>query len=664
MTQEEKIHLIEVHRHLSKAAQSEDRQALVDAVHLMAQRPDFQRVLNENRERLAWPPRTQAELHAVAFAYLMMWLMRRDYEAGATLCWGNDPKDSLFTSEPRSVKLVWKAMANQRLINLLGGASQGKTMSASAWALMDWIVDPDWTLVRVMSTKEEHVKKNLFADMVRLWQGSVVPLPGAVDSESISTTRGKLGGQGIFLIVIPRGTDSGATIKGSKVKPRPAHPIFGTSSRTRLIIDEAQDVPESAFDEISNLFASIEEDDVEHTKIVMAANPKDEFSRYGQNCVPVQGWENIQTRDSPIDEWESTTGWWCVRLNALKSENVVQGKTVYARFFTLNGYKMKLRAVGGDTDHPLIWAEVYGMFPPKGSMSVIIQKHWIDKSYREWVFIQATTACAGEDVGFTGDAPAMGSLRVGEASAYVDFKGVRHELPAPRCVLQIDTVGTMQRGDTQELADQTFDRVRPLGVKPGNFGIDRTGVGQGTHDIIRRQWRKKVDKLDIPEVVDIVGIHYAESASKVKVADEDTKLPDELYDGVRTEMWYAFARLLEYDCVGIGKGVPVTVIEQLTNRRGGSPTGKGKKLAVESKDEYKDRHGGKSPDEADALLIGVHVARTTIRELIPRAPDTIVARPKPFNVLTGPRDGMNFGEPMNMDFNMGIDSKELRENRD
>jgi hypothetical protein len=524
---------------------------------------------------------------------------------------------------------------------------------------MDWVLDPDWTLVRVMSTKEDHVKRNLFADIQRLYANSMVPLPGKSDSESIATENGKKTGQGIFMLVIPRGPDAGGTVKGSKVKPRPEHPLFGSSSRTRLLVDEAQEVQESVFDEIPNLYSSIDEDDMEHTKICVAANPKDEFSRYGQNCIPVQGWDDIKTRDSAIDEWFSTAGWYCVRLNALKSENYIAGVTIYPRFFTANGYKMKLRAAGGDTNHWSIWSEVYGMFPPKGTLSTIIQRHWVDKSHGEWIFESATISGAAEDVAFTGDLPTLCTGRAGRAVGWIDNQGERHDLSSPRWVIQIDANGILPHGDSQDLADETMSRLRPLGVKPQLFAIDRTGVGQGTHDIIRRQWRQKVDNIkDSTEAVDIMGINYAEKGTVHRIAEEDTKTPEELYFGIRTEVWYATAKFFECDCIRIGKGVDLETVSELVNRRGGSPVGKGKLLIVEPKADFKARNGGKSPDRADSFTMLIQCFRLNIAELLPKAPDTAVEVERPRSLFDKEsQDGLKFGGAIDMGFSMGLEQK-------
>jgi hypothetical protein len=661
MTPELKRSLTEINALLERAKDIHNPERfknLTDGVYLVLQDKEFAKILAKSERPIQI--QTETDLYSIAQTYLKMFLMRRDYEAAATLLWGEET----FTHEPRSVRMVWDGIKNNHLVNILGAASMGKTYSASAWMLLDWALDPDWTLVRVMSTKEEHVKKNLFGDMQRLYQNSVIPLPGKADSESIATESGKRGGMGIFILTIARGHEARGAIKGAKIKPRPPHPLFGTSSRSRLLIDEAQEVPPNAFDEIPNLYSSMEEGDTEHTKIVMAANPKDIFSEYGKNCVPEQGWEEIQTMMAEIDVWESTTGWHCIRLNAMKSENVAHKSDVFKRFFTWNGYKMKLKQYSGDPEHPMMWSEVYGMFPPRGNKSCIVQKHWVDNSYGEWIFDGGVFTLAAVDPAFTGDMPAMATGRAGHAVAWRDSNGERHDLPEPGMRLQIDTVGILPRGDTQDLADEIMSRLKTLDVAPNHFAIDRTGNGQGVHDNIRRQWATKVIGVVNPraaEAVAIMGIHYSEKATDVPVCEEDTKTPMELYDGVRSEIWYATGRFFEYGYIKIGSGVDTETVQELVERKGGSPGGKGKLLQVESKDLYKSR-GNKSPDRADAFTMMVQCARIALA-LRPKSPDTseleeepsIYENPGLFSVKVGKDMDMGFNNKLLDGFNLHKD---------
>ena len=119
-------------------------------------------------------------------------------------------------------------------------------------------------------------------------------------------------------------------------------------------------------------------------------------------------------------------------------------------------------------------------------------------------------------------------------------------------------------------------------------------------------------------------MEYASSPSEVKIADEDTETPKELYDRTATELWMAGAKLFEYDIVRIGRGVDIKTSDELAGRRGGMKVGIGKRQSVEPKDSYKARTGETSPDRADSFLIMLHVARMRVPSLVPRAKDTKV----------------------------------------
>lgn len=556
---------------------------------------------------------TVAQAVEVCWRYVYKFLHEKDYESAAQVLWSPD----VFTTEPRFVKLIWGGIKEKSLVNVMGCASAGKTYSATAWLLLDWLVDPEWTCTLLVGPDMTHLSNNLFGDLVRLHEGSAIPLPGKVDSEGLSTN--KLRGMGFFLIALDRGEKISAKLKGYKTKPRgEAHPIFGHSSRLRLIIDEAQQVPVNAWDMILNFISNKESE--EHLKVICAANPSDEYSRYGINCKPNGGWTKITKLQ---ERWTSDTGWEVIRLNAVLSENFKAKKVIYARMISYDKVMAIIKASGGDDEAPQVYTQVYGMFPPHGAMSSIISRTWLDRSVGEWLFTGPTIGYGAFDPAFTGDLPAFAYGRTGYAKGWVGTDGQIHMIEG-KWVLQIDGVGILARGDTQDLADQLFSRIQILKIKPENFAIDRTGAGQGVHDIMRRQWRVKVDNKkgeDAGDIVDICGIHFAESPSDVKIASEDTTTPKDDFDRIATELWYAAAKYFELDAIRINKGVDGKTMEELSARRGGASTKTSRRRSVEGKDAYKAR-GHASPDRADAVTMVIHVARTRDPNLLPKLADT------------------------------------------
>ncbi|HUD76205.1 MAG TPA: hypothetical protein VMQ76_14115, partial [Terracidiphilus sp.] len=334
------------------------------------------------------------DLMDVLWAYLYYHLYRRDYVSAAFVLWGSET----FTPEPWCVQLMFDALFKERMIAIIGGGGLGKTYVPTAWILMDWMLDPEWTRIQIASNTEDHLMRNLYADLVRLHGEAALPLPGQVDAESVSLNKKR--GMGIFVLTIPGGPQSAGKIKGAHTKARPEHPIFGTRSRTVMLIDEAQEVAQNIFSEIPNRFSTVGPGDIEHIKFIITANPKDPYSPFGQTLKPKNGWQSISIADRT---WRSEKGWWVVSLNAMEHENVVARKEIYKGFVTYEGTQNWLNDSSGDPEHPSMYTYVYGKFPPQGTTRAVVAANDLRKSEREWIFDGPTENYAFADWAFTGD---------------------------------------------------------------------------------------------------------------------------------------------------------------------------------------------------------------------------------------------------------------------
>ena len=555
---------------------------------------------------------------AICSKYLYRILYSRDYQGAALLLWGPE----VYDPRPRFSRLILTGLHTHTLVNVMGCGSSSKTYSGIAYMLLDWLLDPEWTKVLLVGPTLTHLQQNAFGDLCRLHDQSVIPLPGRADSRTLCIN--KLVGFGFHTIALAAGDADSAKLKGHKVKARShRHPLFGYDSRVRILIDEAQNVPTNVWNQLLNVFSNKGSDlvgagSVERLKIFAAANPSDEYSRYGKNCVPVGGWSKITTTQ---EEWTSETGWHVIRLNAMLSENVQSRYPIFPRLQTFEGVQGIIRGAGGDDNAPIVYTQVYGMFPPQGSMDTIIKKDHVNKSFGEWIFKSNYVRYLSNDPAYTGDRPATATARVGYAEAWRDQAGEIHKLARGIMAIQLDSTGQLARGDTQDMADEIFSLVRGMQVVPECFSIDRTGAGQGLHDIVRRQWKNKVNGSQDGEPVDILGVHYGEAPSTQKIQEEDTLTPDLMYDTVAAEMWYATAKLFELGVIRIGKGVSMEAVQELLGRRGGRSSTKARKMIVESKGDYKAR-GNSSPDFADSINLVIHGIR--LREsLSAKAPETL-----------------------------------------
>src|ERR1700761_2697333 len=106
------------------------------------------------------------------------------YAEVAHLLWGH----SLFNAEPESVQLIWKEIRENAMVLIPGGGSLGKSYNAAAYFLLDWLADPLWTCVKVVSVTAQHAKRNVFAHIKNLHRSSFIPLPGIIKGESIQAS--------------------------------------------------------------------------------------------------------------------------------------------------------------------------------------------------------------------------------------------------------------------------------------------------------------------------------------------------------------------------------------------------------------------------------------------------------------------------------------------
>lgn len=529
---------------------------------------------------------------------MFYWFLAQNKLAEASvLAWG----PSIFTPEPRSVRLIWQALETSTLLNILGASSQGKTYSPAIWLLLNWVMDPDHTRIIMCSIKLEKAKKDIFSHVQRCYKSCLFKLPGETDTESISVDK-KLG-MGIYIE-----TASGSVLKGIKRQKRATpHPIFGDTTRLFILIDEAQEVPESFFELIPNIQAGVGSTPFAG-KLIMAANPSNQFSPYGVNCEPEGGWEEGGNK---TDVWTSKTGWTCVRLNGMKCENVILRKEIYHNFLTYKNYLSNLRQCLGDVDHPRMWTYVYGMFPPMGDRSCLITPDVINKCKKEWIFAGPTESFASCDPAYTGDDAAFAWGRTGRSKSYRLDNGEITYLEEPKYVVQVDGITVLPKGNTTVIAMEVMKRCQVLGVKPEKLAVDSTG-NTGVADQIEELWNRVV--LGVKETdprynerVSICAMIYSHRASEVTILAEDSMLPKDMYRNLATELWFATAKWMQADVVGIGKGVDEETMRQLCGRRG-VISDKARKSSVEGKDTYKGR-GNKSPDRADSFTMLIQAVR-------------------------------------------------------
>jgi hypothetical protein len=544
---------------------------------------------------------SKAEAIGICQGLLQHLLDNELYLVAATLQWG--PK--IFLAEPESVRRSFEAMHTHSKVLVMGGSSLGKSYGIGAWLVLDYLRDPLFTSIKLAAVSEKHLRENLYPHVAKLIRNCAIPCKHKIEFKESDMWMGvkEAGFEfGISGLAFKQSQETSGQFKGYKAIPvvRKGRKGLGDSSRLRLLVDEAQNVPGGPFQDFNSLTASISGN--EKIKVVCAFNPENLSCNVVKMAEPETGW-SIDDIDRLYD-YESKAGWWVCRLDAAKCENVIQRKIVYENLQSYEGFMGYLKS-GGDNSAAYF---CFGRgFPPLGgTVNTIIPPQWPQSQRGEAIFAENPIACASVDLAFMGrDTAQMAVGRWGLASGWRDHMGREHKFKdrlnvgkdKPRHVLQVDIIMPLQKHtDTVQMAEEIMGRAKSLGIEPRWLSIDKTGIGFGTWSHLNRVWGE------------VFGISWNEKATEKKIIAEDLAGADEQCDGVMSEMWWALKKWLDPRCCAflINPILPTSPLySQLTSRR--YRTGKNG-IKVEPKEEYMARNQN-SPDEADAIVMLVHLVR-------------------------------------------------------
>jgi hypothetical protein len=417
----------------------------------------------------------------------------------------------------------------------------------------------------------------------------LVPLPGDVKDRSITYNNDNQ--QGIHLVAVPQGDDGAGRLQGLHVIPRKTpHPQFGTVSRIRAILDEAEEIPAGIWSDVDNFL--IGKVDSQHIKVFCAANPRDRSSLFGQRCEPKAGWMSVSMEDSY--EWTSRLGWTILRLDGATCENVIEKKTIFPGLISWEGFQRYLTL---GIDHPEYYTMGRGWFPESDPTLSVISPDLVSRNFGEARFSGNVIYCAAVDLAFEGGDRAIMSVgRFGVSDGWQP-RGRSFELyEKPRYTLQLESQFELAKNHTEGLTNDIITKCNAVAVKPQFLIVDRTGNGTGVHDLLQIKFGHEV-----------IGLNFGTASTDTKVLEEDTQKASELYDGVVTELFFATRKFLEFHQLKFASyGSFNELVAEITSRRYRQST-KGR-VRVESKKDYKAR-GFKSPDKADSLTLLVHLVR-------------------------------------------------------
>jgi hypothetical protein len=532
---------------------------------------------------------TQAK--AWLWALLRRLLDTERYALAGMLLWG----EALFNPAPRAVQQLIKFIRNSQNFICLGAAAMGKTYTMICYLLLDWLRDPEYTEIKVISTTGGHAKSQSFSTLQRLYKASLVPLPG-ISMDGFVGLNPKDRHSAITLVAIPQGEDGKGVLQGFHPVPRTrAHPIFGSMSRVRALLDEAEEIPSGCWEGVANLLASAW--GPETVKVMCATNPRDVTSKLAQLAEPVTGWTTLDMdRDN---EWVSAERWQVLRLDGAVSENVTERKLVFGGFLTWEGYQKYALELGGQSPRYLTFGRA--MYPLAALQNTVIPYSLLEAVIGQFIFDQRTIGIAGIDLAAEGgDRIIVFVGKYGRAIGFQPLHGAPSLWKKPRYCIQADQYYEMPKEKTIALATSIEKRLVGLHIHPEWTTCDRTGIGTGPHDALCEQWSPAVR-----------GVMWGAEASALKILSDDHDYAVEIYDGITTEMYMRVRKFLEFGFLAFHPNIQTPMLfKELSGRRyqdsTKGPSGK-PRIRLEPKKEFKRRLGW-SPDIADALVMMCHGA--------------------------------------------------------
>jgi hypothetical protein len=531
---------------------------------------------------------TSVECEYLIWRYIQRMLDLDQYQAAAIICWGPD----LFTPEPKCTQLVWTGLSENSKNLVMGGGSLSKSYSGAVYFGLDFIRDPAWTCIKVMSVTRQHAVTNVFAHLKNLLGSIIVPVPDlSIKAESVRVNADDK--QGIHLTSIPQGDNGKGRLRGFHPVPRPApHPVFGKLSRIVLILDEAEEIPEGVWEDVNNVLLT-EEADASHVKVFAATNPKERNSKFGSLAEPVAGWSSV---DMDVHEtWTSSKGWNVIRLDGAQCENVVEKKVIYPGLQTWEGFERLLKL---GVDNPEYYTMARGWFPEASSSVVIVNGPMFERAKGVFTFSGATVMAGGVDLAFEGnDFAIFTASRHGLTTGWTDANGQFHKFQSERRGIQIEQQITLEKLDTIAQTKAIMRMCNDFGIKPGWLSVDRTGNGTGVHDALKSMFGPAV-----------FGVMFSWAPTDTRILEDDTETCSERYHDIITEMGFALRKFMETDLLKLNPGINWNALSRETITRRYSQVGRGI-VRLESKKDFKKRNGNVSPDRFDSMLVNVHGIR-------------------------------------------------------
>ena len=468
-----------------------------------------------------------------------------------------------------------------------GPSSSGKSTDAAIFALAHWLSMPQGTTITVCSTGLEYLRKRIWREILRFHSmrrglpGEPKKQPPAILYVDPSKESAENTIDGIHGAAVPRGQS--ATEAGGMIG---VHNDYNV-----LIVDEMQATDESVISAFDNLSTGKE------AKFLGLGNPSTRTDPLGRASEPAKGWDSI---NPTMEEWRTKNGM-CLFFDGLKSP-AIKNPEKYFFFLKQKDIDRMMKDPGPDSKR--FWSQRRGFLPPEGLTDTIMTETFIDQfNMRDSItWADKWKLYAAFDPSFSSG---------GDKAVYVPFKvGTMTDMNVGIEFQSPSNVQHAMSGD-KALTYMILEEVMALLLRDNipleRFGMDTTGSQRTLADVLEKEWNEKMKKQNPNhKYQSLLRVDFAGGASDRMLSPSDPRLAKEKYSNRVTELWFQFRT---YAQNGHIRGLWEDAIEQLTAREILPTVMKRGRETIETKDLYKQRTGGKSPDDADAAVIATEVVR-------------------------------------------------------
>jgi hypothetical protein len=488
-----------------------------------------------------------------------------------------DPKaQAKFIWHPWADRML-DASCNNDYLAIAGSGGFGKSQFFAIWAIINYLCDPQNTIVLATSTTIKASKQRIWGKIVQYWQVCEnLGLPGRL-VDSLNTIRYvDTSGKAVM------GDLAGITlIPGEKKKEKEATgKMQGIHQKNVIFVaDELSELSE-AITEVA--FYNLNKG-CERFQFIGISNPASYVDAFGKFAKPKDGWETISVDD---DEWDTSRGL-CLHFDTLKNPNMMEGKKIYS---WMDGPEDLERVPQEERNTASYWRMYRGFWCPAGVTDQIYSEVEIvnSKAMDSAIWLDdETVRVAFLDPSFTngGDRTILYLGTVGKLAEPRGFKGLQFD----EFIQFHEDVTDESKTRSQQVVEWFRNECVARGVQPKNAGYDKSGAGGPLGDFISVAWSK-----------DVYGLKFGGKASDRPVSAYDPTPSCDRYVNAVSEIWYSAK---EYMRAGQIKGICNELMVEMCQRKL-DPNGEKNlqlRIKVLPKTEMKMRFG-MSPDIADSAM--------------------------------------------------------------